>query len=87
MTVRADLERSIAMAEAAQGNYLLFAVDSEDERARQVFNDMAEDMQRHVKILQSRVEYLKQHNPLNHDDDDTQTKKKQKNKKQDEEDS
>lgn len=83
MTVRADLERSIAIAESAQGTYLLFAVDSEDDRAKQVFQDMAEDMQRHVQILQSRIDYLNQYNQLNGDQGDDQQNKK--NKKQNKE--
>lgn len=82
MTVRQDLDKQIAMAEASKGNYLLFAVDSEDEKARQVFQDMASDMERHVTILKSRADYLDQYNPLNADDgdDDAQDKKAKKKK-------
>ncbi|HYF91993.1 MAG TPA: DUF1657 domain-containing protein [Symbiobacteriaceae bacterium] len=65
MTVYANLERSLAMAEASKGNYLLFATESEDEKAKQVFQDMADDMDRHAKILQSRIDYLQQNNQLN----------------------
>jgi len=65
MTVVRDLERAIAMAEAARGNYLLFATETEEEKARKVFKDMAEDMRRHVMILESRKQYLEQQNPLN----------------------
>ena len=65
MTVRSDLDRAIAMAEAAKGNYLLFASDSQDEMAQEVFTDMAEDMERHAMILRSRIEYLDEHNQLN----------------------
>lgn len=65
MTVTNGLERAIAMAEAARGNYLLFATDSEDQKATQVFKQMADDMERHVTILESRLQYLKQNNLLN----------------------
>lgn len=64
MTVYSDLQRAIAMAEALRGSYLLFATDTEEEKAQKVFTDMAEDMKRHVLILESRKEYLQQ-NPLN----------------------
>ena len=64
MTVHGDLERAIAMAQAARGNYLLFAAQSEDEKAHQVFKQMAEDMERHVMILESRLQYLEQYNTL-----------------------
>jgi rubrerythrin len=78
MTVHGDLDRAIAMAEASKGNYLLFAVDSEDETARQVFQDMADDMERHVGILRSRQEYLEQYNPLNGENGDEESGKKEK---------
>ncbi|HEY8347323.1 MAG TPA: DUF1657 domain-containing protein [Symbiobacteriaceae bacterium] len=65
MTVVNDLERAIAMAEAIRGNYLLFAIETKEEKAKKVFKEMAEDMKRHVLILESRKEYLEKHNPLN----------------------
>lgn len=65
MTVYGDLDRAIAMAEASKGSYMLFATESEDEKAKQVFQDMAQDMERHVTILKSRQDYLEQHNQLN----------------------
>lgn len=80
MTVRQDLERSIAMAEASKGSYMLFATESDDQKAKQVFQDMASDMERHVTILKSRVDYLDQYNQLNAGEDqsgDSKDKKKQ----------
>jgi len=67
LTVKTDLEHAIARAEASKGEYLLFGADSEDQTAQKVFRDMAEDMERHVKILESRLQYLGQHNKLNAD--------------------
>ncbi|HWI53628.1 MAG TPA: DUF1657 domain-containing protein [Symbiobacteriaceae bacterium] len=83
MTVYANLERALAMVEASKGNYLLFATDSEDDKAKQVFQDMASDMERHAKILQSRIDYLEQNNQLNAGESDGQGQdQKQKKKKQ-----
>lgn len=82
MTVYANLERALAMAEASKGSYLLFATDSEDDKAKQVFQDMASDMERHSKILQSRIDYLEQNNQLNAGDDQDQQKDQQKKQKQ-----
>lgn len=65
MTVKSGLEHAIARAEASKGSYLLFGAESEDQKAQTVFRDMAEDMDRHVQILQSRLEFLGQHNKLN----------------------
>jgi len=81
MTVRGDLEKAIAMAEASKGSYLLFATDSEDEKAKGVFQDMAEDMERHVTILKSRQQYLDQYNQLNEQKDQNQNKQQKDNKK------
>lgn len=83
MTVYNDLEKALAMVEASKGNYLLFATDSEDEKAKQVFKDMASDMERHAKILQSRIDYLEQNNQLNagNGDDSDESGSKKKNKK------
>ncbi|HYF79579.1 MAG TPA: DUF1657 domain-containing protein [Symbiobacteriaceae bacterium] len=83
MTVYNDLEKALAMVEASKGNYLLFATDSEDDKAKQVFKDMAQDMERHAKILQSRIDYLEQNNQLNAGagDDSDNGDSKQKKKK------
>jgi len=83
MTVFNDLEKALAMVEASKGNYLLFATDSEDDKAKQVFKDMAQDMERHAKILQSRIDYLEQNNQLNAGagDDSDNGDSKQKKKK------
>ncbi len=67
MTVKTDLEHAIARAEASKGTYLLFGAESEDQKAQTVFRDMAEDMDRHILILQSRLKYLGQYNKLNAD--------------------
>lgn len=74
MTVRKDLERSIAMAAVAKGNYLLFATDSEDDTVTSVFRDMADDMERHVQILESRRDYLDKHNQLNNKNTEEKSK-------------
>lgn len=83
MTVYNDMEKALAMVEASKGNYLLFASDSEDDKAKQVFKDMAQDMERHAKILQSRIDYLEQNNQLNAGggDDSNSGGSKQKKKK------
>jgi len=69
MTVHNDLERAIAMAEAAKGSYMLFSTESEDVEATKVFKEMAEDMHRHVTILESRLDYVNEHNKLNAGED------------------
>jgi hypothetical protein len=65
MTVRNEIDRALAMAHASKGSYMMFATESEDAKAEQVFAQMAEDMDRHVQILESRRQYLNQYNQLN----------------------
>lgn len=60
MTVRSEIERAKAIAEAARGNYLLFAEQTAERKAKTVFREMADDMERHTKILTSRLDYLEQ---------------------------
>lgn len=60
MTVQGELQRAMAIAEAAKGNYLLFAAQTEDQKAQQIYTEMAEDMDRHAQILQSRMDFLEQ---------------------------
>lgn len=65
MTVASDIQKAIASAEAAQGSYLVFANATQDSSAKQMFQSMADDMQRHIGQLKSRNEYLQQGNGLN----------------------
>lgn len=65
MTVQQDVQKAIASAEAAQGTYLMFANSTQDTSAKQMFQSMADDMQRHIDQLKGRNQYLTQSNPLN----------------------
>lgn len=65
MTVQQDLQKAIASAKSAAGTYAMMAESTQDPSARQMFTQMAQDMERHEKILQSRLDYLNQHNQLN----------------------
>jgi len=65
LTVQQDVQKAVASAEAAQGSYLMFASSTQDQSAKQMFQSMASDMQRHIDQLKGRGEYLAQSNPLN----------------------
>jgi rubrerythrin len=65
MTVKSDLKKAIAAAESAKGDYATFAEATEDQMARAMFQQMSEDMNRHVEQLNSRLHYLTQSNPMN----------------------
>lgn len=61
--MKPDLERAVGLALGAQAEYLMMASEAEDKQAKQVFDSMAEDVDRHVKVLRSRQEYLQKWGP------------------------
>jgi rubrerythrin len=65
MTVKSDLKKAIASAESAKGDYATFAEATEDQMAKAMFTQMAQDMDRHIEQLNSRLHYLNQSNPMN----------------------
>ncbi len=55
MTVKKDLEKALAAAEAAKGTYATFAASTDDQAAQTMFEQMSQDMDRHIAQLNSRV--------------------------------
>jgi rubrerythrin len=60
MTVKSDLQKAIAAAESAKGTYAMFAQSTEDQSAKQMFQSMSQDMDKHLMQLQSRLSYTSQ---------------------------
>lgn len=58
MTVESDLKKALAATQAALGNYSMFAESTQDQSAKQMFQDMASDLRRHVNQIQSRLDYV-----------------------------
>lgn len=65
MTVKSDLEKAKIAAQSALANYADFGNKTEDQMAKQMFKQMEQDMQRHIDMLNSRLNYLNQKNELN----------------------
>ncbi len=65
MTVQQDLQKAVASAQSALGTYEMFAQSTQDQSAKQMFQELSKDMQRHIDMLNSRVTYVTQGNPLN----------------------
>ncbi|MGB9680092.1 MAG: DUF1657 domain-containing protein [Thermoanaerobacteraceae bacterium] len=65
MTVKSDLEKAAAAAQAALGTYAQFASSTDDPAAKQMFMQMQQDMQRHVTMLNNRLNYVTSNNKLN----------------------
>lgn len=65
MTVKSDLEKAIASAQAAKGSYMMAAEATDDPTAQQKYKDMATDMDTHLGYLSSRVQYMNSTNAMN----------------------
>jgi rubrerythrin len=64
MTVKSDLKKAVASAEAAKGTYAMFAESTDDPTAKAMFEQMQQDMQRHVDMLNGRLSYITDNNIL-----------------------
>lgn len=64
MTVQQDLQKAVATAKSAQGSYAEFASSTQDQTTKQMFQQMEQDMTRHIAQLNSRLAVSEQ-NPLN----------------------
>ena len=64
MTVQSEMEKVLAYCEAAKGSYALMAHSTEDQEAKNMFNSMKTDLEKHIEFLNNRMEYLKQNNEL-----------------------
>ncbi|HHV39241.1 MAG TPA: DUF1657 domain-containing protein [Tepidimicrobium sp.] len=65
MTVQSDLQQAIASCEAAKGSYAMMAQATEDQQAKQMFEQMASEVDNHIQYLSDRLNYLNENNPLN----------------------
>jgi len=64
MTVQKDLQKAVAAAESAKGTYASFGQSTDDQTAKQMFTQMARDMDQHISQLNSRLSVAAQ-NQLN----------------------
>lgn len=55
MTVKKDLEKALAAAESAKGTYATFAASTDDQTAKQSFQQMSQDMERHISLIRTRL--------------------------------
>lgn len=58
MTVKSDIQKAIAAAEAAKGTYATFAQATEDQSAKQMFQSMSYDMDQHITQLNARFQAI-----------------------------
>lgn len=65
MTVQSDLQKAVAAAQSALGTYENFSLSTQDESAKQMYNELSNDMERHVALLRGRLAYVTQSNTMN----------------------
>jgi len=63
MTVGSKLQQTLASAEGVKANLQTFALDTNDQQAKQMYNQLAQDMGNIVNTLQSRVTFVEQQEP------------------------
>lgn len=65
MTVQQDLQKAVAAAQSALGTYSSFALSTQDQSAKQMFQELSKDAQHHVDVLSGRLQYITHNNSMN----------------------
>ena len=63
MTVGSKMQQTLASAEGVKANLKTFALDTQDQQAKQMYNQLADNMTNIVNTLQSRLNYIEQQEP------------------------
>ncbi len=63
MTVGIKMQQTIASAETVAANLKSFALETQDQQAKQMFGQLAQTMDNTVTTLQSRLNYIQQQEP------------------------
>ncbi len=64
MTVKSDLQKAAADAQSLLGQYAVFAQQTQDKAVKKMFNELSDDMKRHIDSLNLRIDYLTKNNPM-----------------------
>ena len=63
MTVGTQMEQAIASALSVSASLKQFALETQDQQAKQLFNSLAQNMDNTVSQLQSRLNYISTEEP------------------------
>ncbi|MBO8128550.1 MAG: DUF1657 domain-containing protein [Peptococcaceae bacterium] len=64
MTVQQDLQKAVAQCQSLLGTYQVAASNTQDQMAQKMFQELSQDMQRHIDHLNNRLSYLEKNNPM-----------------------
>ena len=60
MTVGSKLQETLASAESVKASLKTFSLDTQDQQAKQMYDQLAQNMTNIVNTLQARVNYVEQ---------------------------
>lgn len=63
MTVGTKMQQTLASAEGLKASLKTFALDTDDQQAKQMYNQLASTMTNVVNTLQARLNYIEQQEP------------------------
>ena len=63
MTVGDDLHKTLTSLEGAKSNLESFALDTNDNKAEQLYNSCAQDLEQLTQQLEQRVNFVEQEEP------------------------
>lgn len=63
MTIGDKMHQTLASLEGAAANLKTFALDSQDQTAKQMFNDLNQQVEGICQALKGRVNYIEQQEP------------------------
>ncbi|MEW6065899.1 hypothetical protein P378_13000 [Desulforamulus profundi] len=63
MTVGSKMHQTLASLEGAAANLKTFALDTQDQTAKQMFNDLTGQVETICQTLRDRVNYIEQEEP------------------------
>lgn len=63
MTIGTKMQQTIASAESVKANLKTFALETQDQQAKQMYQQLAQTMENVISSLQSRMNYIEQDEP------------------------
>lgn len=63
MTVGTQMQQTVASSESVLASLKSFALETNDQNAKQMFNQLAEQQQSIVENLNTRLQYIQQEEP------------------------
>lgn len=63
MTVGTQIQQTIASAESVMASLKTFALETQDQQAKQVYQQLSQQTENIVNVLKSRMNYVQQEEP------------------------